>query len=890
MPFERFERPAKEALSRARKLAIELHHQRVLPEHLLLGLLDRPGSETARALRLLGAEPAFLLARLDERLRQEPRSYASEEVYLSQAALRVLEAAQRRVKGDRLVGELELLDLLAGLEREPVGRLLREVGITPETLRLGRARVQPPAAGGGAAAAAGGSAGAAPGRSGSASSRSEGAGPDDGQPALVRYGRDLTALAREGRLDPVIGRDEEIRRVIQVLSRRVKNNPALIGEPGVGRAAIVSALAQRIVARDVPRSMEGRRIVSLDMGSLLAGAKLRGQFEERLKQVIQEVVQSDGQVILYVDELRSLVGAGAGGEGAIDASALLKPALARGELHCIGATTPDEYRRHVEKDQALARRFQPILVEEPTPEQALAILRGVKVKYELHHGVQINDLALVAAVELSRRYIADRALPDKAIDLIDEACSRLRLETESVPDEVDEAARRIQGLEVEERALRPESHPDSRERHQAVVAQLEGARLELAELQRQWQGEREAIERIQALTRDLAESRAEEVEATRVGDLGRIAELRYSTLPELTSRLEQATATLQELQAGRVLLPEQVGQENVAEVVADWTGVPVSRLFEAEVQKLLRMEEELARRVVGQDDAIRAIAAAVRRSRAGLQDPRRPIGSFLFLGPSGVGKTELAKALAEFLFADEAAIVRLAMSEYMEKHAVARLIGAPPGYVGHDEGGFLTEAVRRRPYAVVLFDEVEKAHQDLFNVLLQLLDDGRLTDSSGRTVDFKNTVVIMTSNLGSQAILELRGDEEAIREQVLLAVRNYFRPEFLNRIDELILFHSLSRELLERIVDIQLKGLRALLAPRKIRLTLTPEAGRALAELGYDPLLGARPLKRALQRHVQDPLAQAILEGRVRDGEEVRGVVRADGTIALESATDRDGG
>jgi len=868
MHFSRFDAEARDALVRAKRLARELHHQRLLPEHLLFGVLERTSGEGSRLLRGMGVDPAVLLAGVERRLRREPKVYGGDDVYLARPAQRVLEAALRRVPNEQHPGEADLLEVLAGLNDQPVGDLLRSHGATADALRQ-RRRSRRPASRPAAQAPGSGASKKATGEA----ARPEGKGPaqqgdDDATELLARYGRDLTRLAREGRLDPVVGRDEEIRRIIQILSRRLKNNPVLIGEPGVGKSSIVKALAQRIAANDVPRSMRDKRILTLDMGLLVAGAKLRGQFEERLKGVIRAVTDAAGSIILFIDELHTLVGAGSG-EGTMDASQLLKPALARGELHCIGATTPDEYRKYIEKDQALVRRFQSVRVTPPAQEQAVAILRGLKEKYQLHHGVRVTDAALVAAVELSERYISDRCLPDKAIDLIDEACSRLRIEMESVPDEVDEVARRISNLEVEERALRREEEADARARHAELLRELKGARKQLVEVEAHWKAERATIDRLQELRRALDEARADEAEAMRVGDLGRAAEIRYGRIPEGEAAIEAASAELGELQAEQVMLPEHVGKENIAQVVADWTGIPVTRLFEEEVRKLLNMEDALTQRVVGQDEAIGAISLAVRRSRAGLQDPRRPVGSFLFLGPSGVGKTELAKALAEFLFNDESAMVRLDMSEYMEKHAAAKLIGAPPGYVGHDDGGLLTEAIRHRPYAVVLFDEVEKAHPDIFNVLLQLLDDGRLTDSRGRRVDFNNTVVIMTSNLGSQAIIREAGNPERIRELVMDAVQKHFRPEFLNRIDELVIFQSLSRELLELIVDIQLRQLRKLLAPRKITLKLS-EAGRALmAELGYDPVYGARPLKRAIQRHLQDPLSLAILEGRVQDGDSV---------------------
>ncbi len=853
MLFERFDEGARDALVRAKRLAVEMGHQRILPEHLLFGLLDRPGSRALEVMRELGASPARVLERLEDRLGSEPRRAVGRNIYLARSAYRILEQALREAGGTP--GELDILMALASTEPEPIGGVLREVGLSPASL----ARY----------------------RTSSKEAYTPDLGGDARYPELAKHGRDLTLLASRGELDPVVGRDDEIRRLIQVLSRRMKNNPVLMGEPGVGKSAIVEGLAQRIVAGDVPRSMQGKRIVTLDMGSMVAGAKLRGQFEERLRAVVDEVVRSDGQVILFIDELHTLVGTGAG-SGSMDAAQLLKPALARGRLRCIGSTTPEEYRRYIEKDQALVRRFQVIQVPEPTRDQAVAILRGLKARYELHHGVRITDSALVAAVELSQRYVTERSLPDKAIDLIDEACSRLRIEMESVPDEVDEIRRRVQGLEMELSALGGDDDPEAEEQRAALEARLARERGRLREMESRWDREREVLERLQGLRRSLDEARAEQEEAQRVGNLGRAAELKYSVVPELEQDLARAEAELAGLAKEGLLVPEQVGRDDVAQVVADWTGIPVARLFEEELTKLLRMEDALRERVVGQDEAVEAIAAAVRRSRAGLQDPNRPVGSFMFLGPSGVGKTELAKALAAFLFNDESAMVRMDMSEYMEKAAAQRLIGAPPGYVGYEEGGLLTEAVRRRPYSVLLFDEVEKAHQDVFNVLLQVLDDGRLTDGKGRTVDFKNTVIIMTSNLGGQAILEHAGDDERIHDEVMAAVRAHFRPEFLNRVDDIIIFKSLSRELLEEIVDIQMGRVRRLLTARHIDLVLTPEARALLAQIGYDPLYGARPLKRAIQEHIQDPLSMAILEGRVRPHQKVTCVV-SDGAIDFET-------
>ncbi len=685
---------------------------------------------------------------------------------------------------------------------------------------------------------------------------------------LKQYARDLTELARKRKLDPVIGRDEEIRRVIHVLSRRTKNNPVLIGEPGVGKTAIVEGLAQRIIAGDVPDTLKEKKLITLDLAALIAGAKYRGEFEDRLKAVLKEIAASEGAIILFIDELHTLVGAGSA-EGAIDASNMLKPALARGELHCVGATTLDEYRKHIEKDAALERRFQQVYVGEPSVDDTISILRGLKERYEVHHGVRIQDSAIIAAATLSHRYIADRFLPDKAIDLIDEAGSKLRIEIDSMPSEIDELERRIMQLSIEREALKKESDSASADRLKKLEKELANLKDESQKLKAHWMQEREIIKQIRQVKGEIEQARIDQEKAEREGDLNTAAELKYGIILELGKKLEAAQKKLTHLQKEQKMLTEEVTAEDVAEVVSKWTGIPVTKMLEGEVQKLLHMEEKLRQRVVGQEEALKKVSNAVRRARAGLKDPHRPIGSFIFMGPTGVGKTETARALAEFLFDDEKAMVRLDMSEFMEKHSVSRLIGAPPGYVGYEEGGYLTEAVRRRPYCVLLLDEIEKAHPDVFNILLQILDDGRLTDGQGRTVDFTNTVVIMTSNVGSQYITAIK-DEEAMVERVMAAMKEHFRPEFINRVDDLVIFHSLKQEQIEVIVEIQLKRLEKLLGERKLSLTLTPGAKKFLASHGFDPVYGARPLKRAIQKYIQDPLANELLAGRIKDGSQIK--------------------
>jgi ATP-dependent Clp protease ATP-binding subunit ClpB len=846
MQFDKFTLKSQEAIQSAQQLAENGGNQEITPAHLTKAILEQPDGVVVPALQKMGIDPSRVLALVNEQVQSLPRVSGSgaTQVYVSAELKRLLDnsfsvASQMQ---DEYVSQEHIFLALLKERKLSLADQLRKMGISEQnflqalTTIRGNQRVTDPY-------------------------------PEEKYQALEKYGRNLTDIAKQGKLDPVIGRDEEIRRIIQVLSRRTKNNPVLIGEPGVGKTAIVEGLAQRIVNGDIPATLKDRQVVTLDLGSLVAGAKYRGEFEDRLKAVLKEIEKRSGEIILFIDEIHTLVGAGAA-EGSMDASNMLKPALARGELHCVGATTLDEYRKYIEKDTALERRFQPVLVQEPSEEDSIAILRGIKEKYELHHGVRIQDAATVAAVVLSHRYITDRFLPDKAIDLIDEAASRLRIEIDSMPTEIDELDRKRIKLEIEQEALKKEQDKASKDRLEAVQKRLADLGDQLNGMKAQWTLERDTIGSIRKIKEDIEKAQVEAQQAERIGNLSKVAELRYGTIAALEQQLEKENLRLQEIQSQHHMLKEEVSSEDVAAIVAKWTSIPVDKLLEGEKEKLLQAEAMLQKRVVGQQEAIVAVANAVRRARAGLQDPDRPLGSFIFLGPTGVGKTELARSLADFLFDSEQAMIRIDMSEFMEKHSVARLIGAPPGYVGYEEGGYLTEAVRRRPYSVILLDEIEKAHNDVFNVLLQVLDDGRMTDGKGRTVDFKNTILIMTSNLGSDLIMRMaeeNADAESIRRQVEENLHNQFKPEFLNRIDETIIFKSLSREDMSSIVAIQLQRLAKRLEDQKLKLRFSQNAKKYLVTVGYDPLFGARPLKRAIRKHVEDPLAMDLLENKFAD-------------------------
>jgi len=858
MRFDKFTIKSQELVQAAQSSASQRNNQQIEPEHLLAGMLADNEGISASILRKLGVSPEGVTRDVEAHLDQLPKVSGAAEVYISARSKAILDDAfaEAEKMKDQYVSVEHILLAITEEKQGSAAKILARYGVNRDSILKVLMELR-------------------------GSQRITDPNPEEKYDALEKFSRDLTHLARLGKLDPVIGRDEEIRRIVQVLSRRTKNNPVLIGEPGVGKTAIVEGLAQRIVAGDVSESLKNRRLVALDMGALIAGAKYRGEFEDRLKAVIKEVESAEGEIILFIDELHTLVGAGAA-EGAIDASNMLKPALARGTLRCVGATTLNEYRKYIEKDAALERRFQPVLTREPTVEDTISILRGLKEKYEVHHGVRVKDSAIVAAATLSNRYISDRFLPDKAIDLIDECASKLRIEIDSLPTEIDEIQRRITQAEIEREALKKETDPASRERLDKLEIQIGSLREELHQMKAHWQNEKDLIQRIRRIKETQEHLGVEAQKAEREGELAKVAEIRYGRLTDLEKQLEEANTRLAELQDNRRMLKEEVDASDVAEVISRWTGIPVSRMLESERDKLVRMEEYIEKRVIGQREAISAVSNAVRRARSGLQDPNRPIGSFIFMGPTGVGKTELAKALAEFIFDSEQAMVRIDMSEFMEKHSVARLIGAPPGYVGYEEGGFLTEAVRRRPYTVVLFDEIEKAHPEVFNVLLQILDDGRMTDGHGRTVDFKNTIIIMTSNVGSQWINELANtDREEMERRVNEALRATFKPEFLNRVDETIVFHNLTPDQIGAIVDIQMARLAARLEEHNIDLELADSARMLLAEKGYDPAYGARPLKRAIQRHIENPLSLEILKGHLQEGGKIRAIAD-DGEIVFD--------